>query len=505
MRKRGVTLVELMVGVILSSLVLGIGYNIWTYVRRDFSTANMRQQLQSEVRRTLDIMAVDFKSMKAGSLKVSDDETKIELERFALGPSGDKLSSEHVEKVCYTFKKPVLTRNQDGKADRVLGKNIQNITFTRGASAENITIAITDVPEPDRERALNARIDILVEAAAVAPVTGKIASHSEKISVFMRDEYYSTLSEGKGITLASLVKYSDPDAITSEDAADFAAMLTGGVALDPEALAKLPDNQLAAVETTEQEALDRANERLEELKNTLNDLDTRGEKVWGLGWLGIRHNTELTGIRSDIIDADKGLDKPPFDADKYKAATEKLDGSIEKLNTEIDKYENSVLTTAFDGSGVDIIALKNSETEEGQQQYKVYQEACELKLSDWKMKTAHEEAQKDLPEDERTEYVSTILVDPASLQKGLNAAGEEFTENDEDFQQRKTYADSIWKASTNIDIDKVHEEKEDDLRLYSTAKEMKDLAEAKKVCIEAKGLHTENLEKIDTEQSKRTG
>lgn len=510
MSKRAVTLVELVVAVFISSLVLGAAYSVWRHLTADVSRATVRQQIQSETRRALTRMADDFRAVKAGTINISQTGTRIEFERFRASADSDDeelFSSEIVDRVVYEFDQPVLTRALNNTQPVVLGTNFETIVIERGLPDQNVSSGDTQ-SEIDRERALNARLDISISSRMINPSTNDYENHRESVSVFMRDEYHATINRGSAIRLASLMDFDSEDDLRSADAANFGAVAANDGIFSIEDLRQLNDLQLDLIRETNERDLEATNERLEELNGVIAELCTsRHPNRWIF-----RGSNELRPIQRDIERADQrrswgrwgpcdSFNDVPPDRSVYDEAIASLDGSIDTLNEKIKRYERDVINTAFKDSspGFDIERLKQSENND---EYELYKEAYELALADHNLKEAHEQSN-----DDSTSSYQSLIVNPDDMRQGRGVApnGDVITweETEADFLERRRKAADIYRVAQKINIDRVLEEKEEEMRMHSTAKEFVNLAETKKLTLESKYILQRNKHKIQTVTEER--
>lgn len=497
MKRSGVTLVEIMIAVLLTSLVLGTVYSIWSSFRRDYATANTRQQLQSETRRAIGMMAGDFKSMKAGTMNVNNDGTRIEFKRFSMEFDDEKFSSEMLDNVVYAFEAPILRRKLNDGIERVLGRNFEEINFTRGSAADAVNLDLNVASDRDRERAMQARMDISISAAMPTPITGKVETHSEKVSVFIRDEFYSSLNQAEILNLADLQE-TDFASISTD-----IGLLSGSVF---DNLDQLTDLQLQGLRTQTDTDLRSANERLEELRKTMESFNTGGEARLGtlFGWAPLgRHDTELTSIQDDLKSVGRQagflgstdlLGGIPPNAQNFQNATTTLDRSVIELQAEIDKYETGLLGAAY--SGVNFEALKKSDRE----RYEEYKQAFELALLDKKLREAH--TQEHGTGDDAPPYKSEILPDPSTIRRHTDSNGK-YLESEADYRVRVEKTTRILNLASGINVDTLENDHGTDLRLYSTARDMMNTAGMMQMTIKAKFGLQENTHKINEEETRR--
>ncbi|RCK79468.1 MAG: hypothetical protein OZSIB_4222 [Candidatus Ozemobacter sibiricus] len=484
-KRRGVTLVEVMVGILLSGVVLGAGYQIWSATRRDVALASTRQMLASQVRRALDVMAKDFQAMKAGTLEVTPgadgESATIKFERFPLKNEGTSIGVDNTELVIYQYRKPRLTRTVRGQGERPLAWHLDSLELARGGRGAFEPGGINDIP-PDQD-GRNARMDILMTASSLVPGSKRIATFSAHVSVFMREEYYATANKSRFIAMSRLVA-TNPANLRDQDRDD--SMLTMGL-LDPEALARLSREQLNELYRKETEALAQTRQQIEELNSNISDIDTRttGRLSWNpANWFS--WPTEITDIQRDI---------------QRHTTSAAVASDIKKLDEKIAQYEQDNLRDSFSRT---VPGFQN--LDRNSQQYKDLKEVYDLMVRDRTMRKAHEMAQRDLPADQRTAYRSLLEdFNPASLVRGQLPGNPPttFNETEEQFQARRAKAQMIQDNKGKVDLSWMDsDEGADRVKIYTAAKDLKDLAETKKAYLESKETHETNLTNIRNAQNR---
>lgn len=475
MKRRGVTLIEVMVGIVLSSLVLGAAYHIWTYSRRDFLTGNSKQILQSEVRTALDFMANDFKAILAGSLKVTSgadgNSAKISFKRFSKKEEAGKtqIDSKSVIEVVYDFNRPRLTRKAGPTPPRFLGFNIEKMDISQGQSDATL------VPQ-GMEKVAGARLDIAITGRMMVPMVGKWIEHTEKTSVFMNSEYQ--MAQNKGVKSVAELSATDSSKIS---AATFLndAMLSAG-SLSPEALAGLTSAQLQDLLAKEQSSKTEADKKMKSVNDQLEGVDARGGRT-------LNPMTWLSGSPTDVSEIQEKLKKDNSVAD-LKADT----GKLKKIT---DQYENDFINKSLGGK-MTYDGGRAGESEAQRKEREAVKEAFDLMAKDRNIqKAAEENPQKDangnpIPYKSLMENFNT-----SNMQKGVDVNGNPFNETDDQYKSRKDHADAVFQASQKMDLSWMDNEKES-VKIYSAAKDLTDLAVAKTAYAENRDLSQSNIEAI---------
>ena len=481
MKKRAMTLVEVMVGIFLASLVLGGGFQIFNASQRKVSRAATQQTLASEVRNALKVIAQDFKAVKSDSLEVTSAENAnsavIKFDRYMVTGEGDqeKLAFDRFESVVYEFRKPFLTRTVAGST-RTIARHVDSVAFSRPESPDDE--AGTAGGQINYDEGWAARMDIAMTGSRKIPGSVETASHTERVSVFMIEEYYKLINKNRFLSMATLSK--DDGAKVLDEELDFDAMFQQ--LLNPEELAKLTIEQLNNLLSKENNSLTEVQEKLTQVDESIAGIDTRGDRTWYTLWLG-KAPTEVTDLQNSL----KGHTK-----------VDDLERDLARIDETIDRYETEHLQNSFSGSGLNIGSMdKNSK------EYSDLKEAYDIKMRDYSMKEAYDAGKQDGD----PEYVSvTDSFNPANLQRGVITTSEgrqeTFTESNDDFVIRRAKAETIHSNLQKIDLS-WREEKggEESVKKYTAAKDLRDLAETKVSFAKQRDAHKDNIGKINDAKS----
>lgn len=481
MKRHAMTLVEVMVGVFLASLVLGGAFQIFNTSQRKVSRAATQQTLASEVRNALKVLAQDFKAVKADSLEVDSAENAnsavIRFDRYMVTGEGDqeKLAFDRFESVVYEFRKPFLTRTVAGST-RTIARHVDSVAFSRPEAPGEEAAAGGQI---NYDEGWAARMDITMVGSRKIPGSAQIASHTERVSVFMIEEYYRLINKNRFLSMATLSK--DDGAKVIDEEFDFDAMFAQ--AMDPEELAKLTVQQLENLLDKENDSLTEVKEKLEQVDESIAGIDTRGDRTWYTLWIG-RAPTEVTELQNDLKDHTKVDD---------------LENDLARIDSTIETYEAEHLKNSFSGAGVNIENMdKNSK------EYNDLKEAYDIKMRDYSMKEAYDAGKQEGD----PEYVSMVdSYNPSTLQKGVVRASdgtqETFTESDAEFAIRQEKAQTMYTNLQKVDLTWRDEKGgEESVKKYTAAKDLRDLAETKVSFAKQRDAHEDNIDKIET--AKRT-
>jgi|GEM_PF-1316012 len=477
MKRRAMTLVEVMVGIFLASLVLGGTFQIFNTSQRKVSRAATQQTLASEVRNALKVMAQDFKAVKADSLEVNSAEggnsAVIRFDRYMVTGEGDqeKLAFDRFESVVYEFRKPFLTRSVAG-ANRTIARHVDSIAFSRPEGPGDEAAAGGQI---NYDEGWAARMDITMVGSRKIPGTIQIASHTERVSVFMIEEYYRLINKNRFLSMAQLAK-EDGAKILDEEF-DYDQMFAQS--MDPEELAKLTVQQLENLLTKENASLTEVENKLDQVDESIKGIDTRGDRTWYTLWIG-RAPTEVTKLQDNLKNHTEVAD---------------LEKDLADIDATIEQYETEHLTNSFSGAGVNIAGMDKNTKE-----YQDLKEAYDIKMRDYSMKEAYDAGKQEGD----PEYVSMVdSYNPSSLQKGVittsDGSTETFTESDEEFAIRQEKATTIYSNLQKVDLSWRDEKGgEESVKKYTAAKDLRDLAETKVSFAKQRDAHEDNIEKITT-------
>ncbi len=478
MRKSGVTLVEVMIGVLLSSIVLGGAYQVWTASRRNFAKANARQTLQSEIRKSIDQLALDFKAIKAGTLEVDGaadgNSGTIKFQRFLENKDANRIDSKGVADVVYEFRKPRLYRTVAGQGQKLLCSNLKAFDLARGAEPGTL------MPDGMQQTA-QARIDISLTGAMQVPVTREMIEHNEKTTVVMRNEFIAAAPVKSSIAMSELTNATEKMTGTEGQSSMFSAALTA------DALKDMSSEQLAFMMQREAESLSNAKKEIDSTNDQLKDVDAKGAATWynPFTWGGT--DTEVSKIKEDLLKHDK---------------LEDVEKDVKALRAIIDRNEEKFLKRSLEKSGVSLPA------DEKEQQS--YRQAYDLMVKDRALKEAYSKNPQKDSEGKEIPYKSLLeSFDSSKIKQGVqyDSQGREvaFTESDADFQKRSEEARKIQEASSKMDLTWMDSgDAKDEVKQYSAAKDLVDIAVVKQSYIQSRDLAQGNIDIIGNEQKSRS-
>lgn len=477
MRKLGVTLVEVMIGVLLSSLVLGGAYQVWTASRRNFAKANARQTLQSEIRKSIDQLALDFKSIKAGTLNVNGaaDGTSgtIKFQRYLENKDANRIDSKGAVEVVYEFRQPRLFRTVSGQGQRLLCANLKSFDLSRGAAPGTL------MPDGMQQTA-QARIDFSLTGSLKVPVTGEMIEHNEKTTVVMRSEFTAAAPVKNSIAMSELTNATENKTGTETESAMFASALTR------EALRGMSSEQLAFMMQRETESQKNAKDEIKKANDQLKGIDAMGASTWynPFTWGGT--DTDVSRIKENLMRHDK---------------LEDVEKDVKALRTIIDRDEERFINRSLEKSGAALPA--------DQKEQQSYRQAYDLMVKDRALKEAYSKNPQKDSQGNEIPYKSLMeSFDDSKIKQGVQygSDGREvaFTESDAEFSKRSQDARSIRDASQKMDLTWMDaDDAKDEVKQYTAAKDLVDIAVVKQSYMQSRDLAQANMDMIGDEQKAR--
>lgn len=472
--KRGLTLVEIMVGVILSSIVLGAGFQIWSSARRDITTANLRQNLQHDIRIALDRMGSDFKSMKAGTLTdpvQNGNSYSFTLDRYVADKDG-KPTTKTV-KVTWEFNEVshVLSRTESGgdyDGKRIMSTNLISLDVSRGSeSTLQVKGSAMASVANDSESGRSARFDITMDGERKNTMTGKIEKHTEKTTVFVRDEYYTAITKGKHLKIRELTATESSELTASKiDAKEgfFAKNLTD------EMLAGMSKTELQDLKTKETEARQQAEDNLKKLNDSLGQIDAKKSFLWF-----VSKSTETSKIQDRIIEHDTKAE---------------LEQDIKELDEKINKDEKTFIQNSLNGAGLNYADIEKDPTKA-----KAYKEAYELQIRKRNLEKSIKEM-GDKAENAQQKQELQKMVDDMNTQIQSGQIQRAQNEDQKSFEARQAHMAQVLGAAKQMDMTWM-DGKEEELKEYEAAKQIIDLGQAKLGSVDGRDSAQANITKLD--------
>lgn len=390
--KKGFTLVEIMVAILMTTIVLTAAYMIWSRVRLGISRSNTKQILQSELRKAANFLQNDLKSIKYHdkdddkdpdkdkAFDVSADENSftMKFEKFKEIKEEDKaIGQDFVEDITYTWSSSnkILKREvQGGGTGKILSTHCESIDVNYlGDEPNNNGNNGNNANDSDEYK--EAKLEIEIIGKMIVPGSTEEMYHTEKTSVVMRNEYYKkTYKNYKSVfDLASRVDKEESVGAEAD------GMLTGDLTKDQ--LAKMPKDVLENLKASEQESLQNAMDNLKQLNDTIGNIKADGVNLLEQGW----HNFTaiFTGGNdyTDFTNARSKLEKADSVADVKKV--------VEKIKQNVQKQEDTFYKQAY--PNYDSLSAKDKVT---------FKKAYDMAVHDKTVSDAYEETKKKAKEGE---------------------------------------------------------------------------------------------------------
>ena len=275
-RRNAFTLVEVMVGIILTTIVFTAAYMIWSRVQQRIARSYTKQRLQNELRTVANYMQNDFKSIKfhdkddkfdedsdkAVDITGDDKNFTMTFQKFkeVKDEDSDKLAQDVVEDVKYSLNSNLLMRTS-GRSSKLLSSHCEEIHVTPAAGDNSDDDDYQNASEEVRT-AKEAQLDIEITGKMIVPGSGEEMYHVEKTSVVMRNEYYKKINKNykSNFDLAKL----DADDVVGEGAA-------GALSGEEQDLSQLDSDVLMNLRTSEEEVLKSLNDSLDDIDQSISD------------------------------------------------------------------------------------------------------------------------------------------------------------------------------------------------------------------------------------------
>lgn len=416
------TFVEVMAALVISIMALTAGYALWSRISRQFTLSTTRQRLQSELRKTAEIMARDFKAIKKGTLSA---DSRSSAERNDLNFSfevfkelGDeekntdgnvKLAQEFVSKITYNLNSSVLSREEDGKGKKILSISVESIVLdSQGASASGEEKKKKLTADELWEAGKQAKLDIVVTGKAKVPGTGKDIYHEERTSIVMRDEFNQIMAQNY-VSLADLfTKESDEVIKTAEEGED-----PFGDGMSEDFLASLPREVLDSMLNSKNQEKGQLEDYIKKVNEDSGDVDIG--KRW---FFHSQYSSSLSSLKDDL--------KKSQTVDDTKKAQKGLEGEIQFIeNNYMKRFLGDVPTipSRKDFQTEDAYNAKIAELSKDPaklREARINQEAIQMALMDKDTRKTNENDGEDLEKGTSIEGYRKASADAASSSTPLS-------------------------------------------------------------------------------------
>ncbi len=480
MRKKGFTLVEVMVAILVSTVVCGGIYGIWSEVTRRVSLSSAKQRLQNELRIAASYMQKDFKSIKSETFNVKNQNPEgtafiLEFERFTDEEDSKKLAQDITEKMTYVLNNRILTRT-GSEGTKILSSNVESVFIDTAVGEGNLDALALEATDEDFRAGREAQLDISITGMLIAKGLGKEVYHVERTSLVMRDEYYKKTNKTY-VSNFELAEVDIDDLVQVDDSQD--GLLFPGSALTKEMLMAMDLAQLEGMSLAQQELLKQAQASLSDMNETIDGTKSGeglGSKILYGALFWIQTDGKLIrGLRSDLSSANT--------VEKAKEVKKKLESHIGDKDLKFKKD-----------------SIKGYENMSGSQK-KIFEEAYEKKLQDRTLLGSYELIKKQAEKDGKTvpERPDTNI---DALKNPVNTIYEDGDGNVvsvELDEETKEYNRKVAEAYEKIDLDWMGEFSKEttEVKVYNSAKNLVFQAESKITMLEMRDVTQENLDLIE--------
>lgn len=474
--KAAFTLVEVMIGIMLTTIVLTSIFMIWSKVQSGIVRSHVRQTLQNEMRKIANFMQNDFKSIKyeEDTFKLSEGTNgnfTLSFEKFKEAEE-DKLAQDSTEKVTYTLNNTMLVRN--GEKTNILSVHCDGINISR-ATEDSLGSGDLESSDEDFKAGREAKLDITITGKMAIPGAKEDMYYVEKTSVVMRNEYYKNINKNYMSTF-DLAKKNVDEVIKEGSTQEMAA----GGELDAEYLKSLDKDVLEGMDESQKEMLEQAENSLKDINDAIDETDT-GESGWTKFWDGCAFWSEtdgekIRGLRSELSDTD--------DIDEVKNIKSRLETYVK------DKEED------FRSASIPNYGKLSPE------QLEIYKKAYEMKVQDRTLQGGYEKLVENAESDEDKAAIEkpVLMIDTIKGQTDLTTQVVDKDGNTTTLTSSATTEENeaIIEAYNKINLDWMGEfgEERDDVGIYTAAKSLIQQADTKIDVLDMQKTCQENREKI---------
>ncbi|MFA7145629.1 MAG: prepilin-type N-terminal cleavage/methylation domain-containing protein [Candidatus Riflebacteria bacterium] len=501
-KRIGFTLVEMMIGVLLGSTILGVAFGIWSHSVKQVARYSLRQRLQQDADRIADKLSADIKAAKAETFKViSEKPLKLEFTRYAdEDEAGKVLSKDKFYKVTYTLTGNMLTRGAVS-GNMPLSTAVDSIVLNRDTVSEK------------EQSYKEAKVDIELVLKAKTPGSGLEETLVRHTSVVIREDYYNKLSTNRG----------DIFAMSSEDLAkmevkdsDSAYINDGALSLD--SLKNLDDDQLAGLLEEQKEIIDLSNDKLKHINDQIKKVDS---STYFFGWFGSDDAKDLDKTRDELkkLECPDDPSKLP-DVSSKERPSDQAGKYVEKLEDQIKDSQDEFAENSFGSDGKDLSEKLKSDDPETKSKAELLKRVLEMKTTDRSMKDQVEKFEKEeKKKKEKAEKKGETYTEPDSKDK-ISYAIDMFKEESSDsnieaevkaqypnasseelagyISERKTERDEFIKLYESCNLGWMDDSKnEDKVKDYNARVQLKNLAENKRDLFLIKEMAMDNSKLIN--------
>lgn len=471
--RKGVTLVEIMVAVFLSTIVLTAIYGVWIRVGRQIARSNAKQTLQNELRTAANSMEKDFKAIKEGTFEAlpgdqSPDGTamKISFDRFVETEDG-KIAQDSVVKVEYFLRNGLLTRKTD-TTQKILSTNVDNLIIAKAVDESALSATDLESTDEDFKAGRQAMLDIAITGKRRVAGSKNEMFHVERTSLVMRDEYYKNTNKTY-VSNFDLAKLETDDVMKADATQDANFGPDGQLTFDM--IKDLDEDQLEGMKATQEDLLEQANTAIDSINDNIDDTET-GDNFFD----NINIFSDSEGEK--VADMKKKLEKADTRA--------KLEKAVEDLENYADQKEENFLGRSVSGW-----------SSMSREQKMLYKKAYDMKVQDRAIQAANKIAKEDNPDAPE----SPMMIDLATQVQDQVYDDEEGTqtisasENTELTQE----AEALRGAYNNIRLGWMGDfgDEEEEVQAYNAAKSLVNQGRSKLDIVDMRDNAASNIGVID--------
>lgn len=477
-KRRGITLIEMMVAVFVSTIVLTAVYGLWLRVQRQIARSHAKQTLQNNLRAIANQMENDFKAIKQGTFKASPGEQSpdgtsmhLSFECF-VEPEKGKFAQDSTMHVDYRLQNGMLIRTTDN-SQKILSVNIDSLTINK--TIDETSLGATDLESTDEDfkAGREAKLDIAIAGKKRISGSADEIYHIERTSLVMRDEYYRKTNKAY-VSIFDLAKKNVDEIIVKDSTQD--ASFAPNAVYTEEMLSSLDADQLKGMRKTQEGILNQAKDAFDQINKNINDTDcgvggigATVDKIGAglFGWLGSK--LEDSTIVYDMKERLKRAKTP----DEVAGVTKELENFV--TNKEEEFYN---------------LAIPGYSTM-SEEDKMLYRKAYDMKVQDRVIAKTNEEMRKKNPQHEDIPTVIDTYT-AVKLTEIQDEHGNQTIRGD------SSDAKKVRAAYDRISLDWMDDSKrKDQITAYEAAKVLIGQARAKRDTIEMYNRAKENIAKID--------
>ncbi|MEW6711586.1 MAG: prepilin-type N-terminal cleavage/methylation domain-containing protein [Candidatus Riflebacteria bacterium] len=473
-RRKGMTLIEIMVAIFISTIVLSAIYGVWMRVQRQIAKSSARQTLQNELRAISNNMQKDFKAIKEGTFEAPPGEQsadgtrmKIAFDRFKESDEG-KIAQDSITRVEYELANGMLVRKSDDSL-KILSTNLDSVVIAKSVDEGALSATDLEATDKDFKAGREAMLDIAIAGKRRVAGSREEIFHLERTSLVMRDEYYKKTNKTY-VSNFDLAKLETDDVMKADSTQD--ANFGPGQAYTREMLESLDVPTLNGMKDAQKDLMEQAQEAFDRVNDNMNDTDT-GHNVWdSLAFWSDSEGEIVDDMRDDLVDADTYAE---------------TETAMKKLDEYAAKKEESFLSRSIPGWG----GLS-------QDQKMVYKQAYDMKVQDRAIKAMNAQAKEADPNAEEQPY----MIDLATTVENQTFEDESGTTtiSASDNDARQAESEALKSAYDSVSLDWMGEfgDETEEVQAYNAAKSLINDGRSKLYTIELRDKSKANIELIDS-------